>query len=62
VKADFENWLPAVAPGGFIVFHDVIDVGLENYGPVKLYGELLEDPRVEPVGGAHSVRCMVKVE
>jgi len=61
VKADFENWLPAVAVGGYVVFHDVTDVDLENFGPIKLYRELLEDLRVRPVDGAGSVQCMMKV-
>jgi len=60
VKADFENWLPTVVPGGTIAFHDVTTSGLENYGPEQLYHELLEDPRVSAIGGAGSMRALIK--
>jgi len=61
VKRDFENWLPAVIQHGFIVFHDVRDAGMQNYGPLELYGELQSDKRVVEIAAAGSVRVMIKL-
>jgi len=60
VKQDFENWLPAVVSGGLVVFHDVREAGMQNYGPFELYGELISDYRVKEVAAVGSVRVMRK--
>jgi predicted O-methyltransferase YrrM len=49
VKADFQNWLPAVLKGGYLVFHDINDPTLENHGPSVLYRELLKRKDIREV-------------
>jgi predicted O-methyltransferase YrrM len=39
VKHDFESWLPKMAPGGIILFHD-ISVLQDGFGAWKLWNEL----------------------
>jgi MMP 1-O-methyltransferase len=38
VTRDFEDWFPKLAPGGWIAFHDTVDLW---YGPTRLARELL---------------------
>lgn len=62
VKADFENWLPTVKPGGLIAFHDVNDPTLENHGPSQLYAELMTDKRLEETETAGSLKVFKRVK
>jgi predicted O-methyltransferase YrrM len=38
VRRDFDDWFPLLAPGGWLAFHDTVDVW---YGPTRLARELL---------------------
>ena len=42
VKHDFETWLPKMAAGGFILFHD-IKVFTEGFGVHKLWSEISQN-------------------
>jgi len=44
VKLDFDTWLPKVAPGGIILFHDIV-VRENNFGVWRLWDELKQSYR-----------------
>ena len=48
VRTDYETWLPLMAPGGVIVFHDTVVRG-GGFGVWKLWGEIV---------AAHPGRCL----
>ncbi len=45
VRKDFELWFPRMCAGGFVAFHDV-----DQPGPNRLVGELVENARLVPMG------------
>ncbi len=69
VKRDFDEWLPHVRKGGFILFHDsrkvpgsppeTFDQGWA--GPTRLVDELSSDPRLAFVESAYSVSVLQKL-
>jgi predicted O-methyltransferase YrrM len=68
VKQDFEDWLPLVTPGGFIIFHDSCqpEGGTDDKydygwpGPSRLVRELKVDPRVILSEQVHSLSIFKK--
>ncbi|QNP73001.1 class I SAM-dependent methyltransferase [Streptomyces roseirectus] len=61
--ADYEGWAPHVAPGGFLVIHDVFPEPEDEFtgqAPYRIYLRALESGAFEEVGVQGSLRVLRK--